>query len=183
MAQLYLLPCGSCNKQIEVELKQAGSEISCPKCQATIHIPTMGGIKQLELSNASGIMVDQKASSPKGRHIGPKQWLFSGGLVVLVLAAIAGFAIWFYADSLVTISDIDQTVQNANEPLTKISPAGVWDAWDQMFAKGPLPEWKETEEMGFNKQASYLKNIAYGFIGIAVLGFFALLSSLLMKDK
>ena len=53
----------------------------------------------------------------------------------------------------------------------------------KMFAKGPLPEWKETEEMGFNKQASYLKNIAYGFIGIAVLGFFALLSSLLMKDK
>ena len=183
MAQLYLLPCGSCDTKIEIELKQAGSEIPCPECQATINIPTMGGIKKLELSDISGITVDSAASATTVRHIGSKQWLFSGGLVVLVLAAIAGFAIWFYADSLVTISDIDQTVQKANQPLADISPAAVWDAWDEMFAKGPLPEWQENEEMGFNRQAHYLKNIAYGFMAVAALGFLALLSSLLMKDK
>ena len=183
MAQLYLLPCGSCAHKIEVELKQAGGSVTCPACQAEMIAPTMGGIKKLELSEASGIMVDPKAGSANGRHYGLKQWLFAGGLVIVVLAASSGFAIWFYADSLVTISNIDAQVNAASQHIPSMSPAEVWDSWDELTSNGPLPEWKEIESIGQNKQAAYLKSIAYGFIGLAAIGLLALLSSFFIKVR
>ena len=182
MAQLYLLPCGSCDNKIEIELKQAGSEVGCPSCQSKTAAPTMGGIKKLEHAESSGIMIDPKSNSTASRHIGLKQWLFSGGLVVLVLAAVAGFATWFYADSLVTISNIDQRVAAANQQIPTISPAQIWDSWDDLTSAGQLPEWKEIESIGHNKQAAYLKNIAYGFIGLAAVGLLLLLSSFVIKQ-
>lgn len=181
MAQLYLLPCGSCSHKIEIEPKQAGSEIVCPACQAKITAPTMGGIKKLELSQSSGIMVDPKVGSNSGRHYGMKQWLFAGGLLILVLAAASGFAIWFYADSLITISDMDTRVANANQSIPNLSPAQVWDAWDDLNSAGPLDEWKESTRLGQNKQAAYLKNIAYGFMAIAGLGLLSIALSFLVK--
>ena len=183
MAQLYLLPCGSCDRKIEIELKQAGSSVACPACQAEMIAPTMGGIKKLELSESSGIMVNPKAGSPTGRHYGIKQWLFAGGLLIVVLAAVSGFAIWFYADSLVTISNVDAQVNAANQNIPDLSPAEIWDSWDELTSTGPLPEWKEIESIGQNKQAAYLKSIAYGFMGLALIGLLALLSSFFIKDR
>jgi len=183
MAQRYLLPCDSCDHKIEIEPKQAGSEISCPACQATITAPTMGGIKQLEMSQSSGIMVDSKGGTSPGRHYGLKQWLFAGGLLVLVLAAASGFAIWFYADSLVTISDIDAKVTQANQHIPDLPAAQVWDEWDDLNSAGPLDEWKESIQQGQNKQAAYLKNIAFGFIGIALLGLVSIAFSFMVKQR
>lgn len=183
MAQLYLLPCGSCDHEIEIELKQAGSSVTCPACQAETMAPTMGGIKKLELSESSGIMVNPKEDSAAGRHYGMKQWLFTGGLLILVLAAVSGFAIWFYADSLVTISNLDAKVADANRNIPDLSPAEVWDAWDDLTSGGPLAEWKENVQMGQNKQAAYLKTMAYGFMGIALIGLLSLLSSFFIKER
>ncbi|MCH2181018.1 MAG: hypothetical protein MK108_03350 [Mariniblastus sp.] len=183
MAQLYLLPCANCGHKIEIEPKQAGSEIVCPACQAKITAPTMGGIKKLELSQSSGVMVDPKAGSTSGRHYGIKQWLFAGGLLVLVLAAVSGFAIWFYADSLVTISDMDARVAQANQNIPNLRPAQVWDAWDDLTSAGPMDEWKESPRQGQNKQAGYLKSFAYGFMGIAALGLVSIGLSFLVKQR
>ncbi len=54
---------------------------------------------------------------------------------------------------------------------------------DELTSNGPLPEWKEIDSVGQNKQTAYLKNIAYGFMGLAAIGLLALLSSFFIKVR
>jgi len=48
MSQLYLLPC-SCGQSTQVATAQAGGEVVC-SCGQRLHVPTMRGIRELQLA-------------------------------------------------------------------------------------------------------------------------------------
>ncbi len=111
-----------------------------------------------------------------------KSLLFSGGLLVAVLAGILGFALSRYASSLSTQSTLDQQIEFGQGQIDRLPPGPLWDAWQAMTAEG-LPDWKETHEVKYNKQAVYLSYIAIGLYAIAALGCVMLATSFLMRHQ
>ena len=181
MANKYLLPCHTCDHQFEVEVGQAGQELTCPRCDSQTMVPTMGQIRKLEMVETTAPRV---AIPEKTGHQGLKGWLFAGGLTLFILALAAGIALWFYAESLITRVDVEALVQSAVEPVDQLSPGELWDYWHEMVGTTEaLPEWQETVTQGQTRQGEYLLIFAYALFGIAAVGLFSMLASFAIKRK
>ncbi len=179
MANKYLLPCNTCDQPIEVEVRQAGQELTCPQCGEQTTVPTMGEIRKLEMVETA---TPQVAKPAKTGHQGLKGWLFAGGLTVFILALAAGIALWFYAESLITRVDVEALVQSAVEPVDQLSPGELWDYWHEMVGTTEaLPEWQETVTQGQTRQGEYLLMFAYALFGISAVGLVSMLASFAIK--
>ena len=57
-----------------------------------------------------------------------------------------------------------------------MTPGHLWEAWDLMETKG-LPDWQESQDVRYNKQAGHLKSIAFGLMSFAGVGLLSLIAS------
>jgi hypothetical protein len=173
MSKTHLFNCTGCHQPFPVTEKNAGMKLACPFCEKNNVLPGMRQIQQLPVD-------DEGKSVVSVRKNDTKSLLFSGGLLVAVLASILGFTLSRYASSLSTQSTVDQQIEFGQEQIDRLPPGPLWDAWEAMTADG-LPDWQETREVKYNKQAAYLSYIAAGLYAMAALGLLALVASFQMK--
>lgn len=177
MAQLYLFRCPSCEKDIEISEKLAGMTQNCPFCEIENSYPGMREIRRLPVAeNQSSDSLAKPAFNETG------SWLFSGGLLVAVMAGLLGFGVLYYANSLVAESPANLQIEFGNQQLDQLPAGHLWEVWDQMTGNG-LPDWSETTINRYNKQADYLKWLAFALFGVSALGLVSLVSSFLMTRK
>jgi len=169
MAQKYQFSCTGCNKNFPVTQNQAGTRQDCPFCEVPNNLPGLREIRQLPT-------VNDVASHAQAKSNETKSWLFSGGLLVGIVAGLMGFALTGYANSLMTESTVAHDIEFGRAQLGELPAGHLWDAWDTM-TKGGLPDWGETQTVRYNKQAGYLKFIAYGLYGLSAIGLLAIMTS------
>jgi len=123
---------------------------------------------------------ESKTEPRTGARSTTKSWLFSGGLLLAVVTAAIAFFLWNYASSLQTERTAERDIEFGQQLLDEATPGVVWDAWSSMTKTG-LPEWKETTETRYNKQAGILKNFACGLGGLSLLGVLLMISSFFIR--
>lgn len=177
MADLYLFSCSKCQQDIEISVRQAGTSQDCPFCEHAVNFPGMREIQQLPLSKNKN-----SAGNANSSHSETRSWLFSGGLLVAVLAGVLGFALASYAKSIAIESTVTEKIAYGNSQIGSLPPGHLWDAWEGMTKEG-LPDWQETRENRYNKQSGHLKNIAYGLYGVSGLGLISILASFFFRPR
>src|SRR5689334_780477 len=77
--QLFVVPC-SCGEKFRVRASQAGEQLTC-KCGATVSVPTIRGLRQLET------VTDEQAvpATTASRWQGP---IFATGLLALFVGSV-----------------------------------------------------------------------------------------------
>ena len=175
MAQNHLFSCTNCEKDFPVNDRSAGMPVSCPFCEHINNLPGMRQIRALPIAEGTPLKKSRKESSAK-------RFLFSGGLLVAVIGGLLGIALSYYADSLATELRLEEKIDFGNQYVDDMTPGHLWEAWDAMATKG-LPDWQETHDVRYNKQAGYLKSIAYGLFGICGIGLLSLLLSFVVGNK
>jgi hypothetical protein len=173
----YLLPCPDCEHTLSLTTSQAGQPLQCPHCDSSVDAPKLGTLKQLPVQEDTA--TTQSASNDGST--GWKRHVFAFGLITAVVAGIAGIALFFYAQSLFTPTDVEGHITMMDNELDQLTPVQLWDLWHQQEYDDGLGEWTELKYVGYNKQSEYLRYIAYGLLGIAGLGVVTLLSSFAMK--
>lgn len=174
MAQEFLFSCTSCEKDFPVTVKLAGMAYRCPLCDATNDLPGLRQLKQLPVHENAAIATTSRNEA--------QSWLFSGGLLVAVIAGVCASALLWYANQLFSESLLDERIAFGRTQINTLTPGHLWDAWDGMTEDG-LPDWQETFENRYNKQSGHLRNIAYGLFGLAGLGLLAMLGSFFFRGK
>ncbi len=177
MAQEFHYVCSSCENNIPVTVKMAGMAINCPQCSTANELPGMREIKQL-----SPVSVDSPNNSALTGRNETRSWLFSGGLLLAVIAGASAWGLGWYANSLVTESKLDNQIEFGKSQIDLLPAGHLWDAWDGMTANG-LPDWAETGQVRYNKQAGHLSNIAYALYGLSGFGVLAMISSFFLSRK
>src|SRR5205823_12538424 len=136
---LYLLPC-SCGQTTQVAVAQAGNEVVC-SCGKRLHVPTMRGIRQLELapSEASG------RPAPGWSRIHGA--IFAAGLVAAVIGvAITGFCFLQYARirfshwgdlSKDRTADVNKAMA---ADIDRLTPVETLELWTEEIRKEGLGE-------------------------------------------
>lgn len=179
MAELFLFSCTHCQKQIEISVRQAGNSQNCPFCESVNSLPGMREIRQLPASSRES---DSAKSAANRSFSEARSWLFSGGLLVAVIAGLFGFALASYANSIAIESTVDEKIAYGNSRIGTLPPGQLWDAWDQMTESG-LPDWQETRENRYNKQSGHLMNFAYGLYAFAGIGLFSMIISFFLRRR
>ncbi|MEM9588021.1 MAG: hypothetical protein AAGA03_12140 [Planctomycetota bacterium] len=114
---MYLLPCPECSQSLTVSPAQAGDHVDCPSCQASIAIPKLGELRQLETAETDG----DAASHRSGEVSFTRQIAFVGLAMVvtasLLMAAFCGIR-WVSHPSQTTpdsfIASLEETYNNAS---------------------------------------------------------------------
>ncbi len=173
----YLLPCPDCHETFPVATRHAGQTIECANCQSAVEIPKLGELRQLPEES------EQRTSQSGPRQVRQsrsrlKSWLFSGGLMIAVLSAVAGIALLNYANGLYSpISEYTDLIEKtSNEEIDTMAAAQMWDWWSRA-TKIELGEWQENPGVGSNIQSEILTRIAYLLFGLSAVGLLSLLCS------
>lgn len=122
----YLLPC-ECGNEVSVTLAQAGQTVSC-SCGRSLSVPTMLGIKALELAEPESDWPISKS------EWGARQRVILVGLV-LVLASVAVLA-FFHRGEPEPPAKILETdlLERHTESLSLIQTMQLWDYLRQGFS-------------------------------------------------
>ena len=176
MAQNFLFRCSGCDKDFEVGVKSAGTDVNCPFCEQKNSLPGLRQIKALPAAQQESVVENTTG------HSATKRFLFSGGLLVAVLGSLLGLALSYYADSLATELKVEEKIEFGSAYVDTMTPGRLWETWDRLAAKG-LPDWQESQDVRYNKQAGYLKSIAYGLMGLGGLGLLSLLASFFVGGR
>ena len=147
--------------------------LDCPFCEIPNRLPRLRDIRLLPSSNSHASQRIQVRNETRST-------LFAGGLLLAVVAATMAFALGRYAQGLIKESTDSQELEMLLEQIEKLSPGQLWDVWDALTAQG-LPDWQETSEVRYRKQAGYLTYISYFLYGLAALGVLGLLASFFPK--
>jgi hypothetical protein len=86
----YLLPC-QCGKKTEIDSSQSGLTIRCA-CGTELTVPAMRGLAALERLEAA----PRAVVSEPGPSWGAQQGFVFLGSTIVVVAALAAFAIWWF---------------------------------------------------------------------------------------
>ena len=175
MAPQYLLPCEKCEHQFEIVTKQAGQSLECPKCKHQTEAPKLRVMRQLEPAAATDV-------GPQRTGNRLKNYLFSIGLAVTILAGAAGGGLYQYANSLIFEYDIADYIGEMEARFDQLSPAQVVAVYESMNLEQGLGDWQEHPQKGSNKQGKYLLQFSYFLLGLAGLGGLTLLSSFFIKQ-
>jgi hypothetical protein len=125
----YLLPCDKCGEKTPIDVNQAGQQATC-RCGQMLEIPSLRGIRELEVLDDVGTSVSRSAWSV-GRRV-----VFVIGLVVCVI----GLAVLCIAIINRTQIEVpERPVANFEEisaEMDAMTPAQAWDEWTQLRAEG-----------------------------------------------
>jgi hypothetical protein len=131
---LYLLPC-QCGHRTAVRTSQAGSQILCAGCQASLEVPTIAGLSRLEKQD------DSAAKNPQ-RTTSKPRWNPLRGILVATSFLLMFFGLFkcgFYAyyryqtPTNFTVEDLDRELDAHSATLV---PAEAWDMWLSLHESG-----------------------------------------------
>ncbi len=123
----YLLPC-SCGQKTRIAAAQAGAQVACG-CGKSLSVPTLRGIKQLEIAP-----VATTAKSP-GRWSPIHGALFASGLAIasigVVVLAFYGVRYIQLGASPFTRDITDAVVKAEQERIDKLTPTQALAEWSE----------------------------------------------------
>ena len=180
MSLRYLFPCSNCQYKFELESKQAGQDLVCPSCEATVLAPKLGTLKQLEPVDSLSDSGHRSNQTKDSNSRSLRNLLFVSGLALAVLAGAAGLALYQFAQSKVIEFDVEGRLAEVEKWVDEQPPANILGTFVTMDVGKGLPEWVEQPHIGSNKQAAILKNFAYGLFGLSALGLLTLVGSFLV---
>lgn len=129
----YLFPCSECGTNHKIDIAQAGQRITCA-CGAALEVPTMRGIRQLEVAEPTGgETADKPAWSPR---LGAA---FVGGVALMVLGLIVvgmGVIGW---SRLVVPDPVAYDPRHTDEMLESLSPMATFELWEDVKKAGLGP--------------------------------------------
>ncbi len=177
MAVRYSFECPECHAPVELSATQAGQEMSCASCPATFSAPRLGDIKKLPV-----IGVDQSGPA-KRRNSGTqvKSWLFTGGLLLAVIACIAGYATQSYANKLRVEIDIEEIVAAELKAIDEAPPAEIYSIAVEAGKEGFQLEYSEVPYRTMNIKSGIMQSVAWGCWGVTGVGVLMLLSSFFVR--
>lgn len=145
---MHLLPCPSCESSIEVAPSQAGNQITCPSCGASVPIPKLGQLRQLPRAEQS----DQVRDTGAAREAGGGGGSIAFGLLGLIATAsllIAGFCAvrWVLME---VPTDTESHIAELQAAYKDLKPAELIREYEQMEEFGldmPMPYKYHTAQM------------------------------------
>lgn len=137
---MYLLPCPECQQAFEVSPSQAGDNIACPSCRASVPIPKLGELRQLPTSAPAA---DDDHSTPASADTSGRQV----ASVILGMVALAGFLIGGYAAIRWYLVKTPIT--------TEIHIANTEEAYLEAPVAQLIREYEAMEEKGLDLPAMY----------------------------
>ena len=161
MMTQYLLPC-SCGQKTRITAAQAGEQVACA-CGKTLSVPTLRGIKQLEIAPDASTRTDARSWTPIHGVI------FAVGLAIaavgLVLVAYYGL-LYAQIDKRYTRDYTDAFVQAERARIEKLSLNETFDEWSKNVTEGlgerEPPPWLAVQKV----VARYLSFVKGGAITI-----------------
>ncbi len=183
MSLRYLFPCTDCEFKFELVSRQAGQELVCPDCGNATQAPKLGTLKKLELAESASEVSDFRANRQNSNTGGWKNILFVSGLALAIIAGVAGFSLYRFAQSKIVEFDVEREIEKFEEWIDENPPTSVLGTYVQMEVGKGLPEWQELPHIGENKQAAILKKFAYGLFGLSGLGLLTLIGSFLIPKR
>jgi hypothetical protein len=119
MKTLYLLPC-KCGRRWEVDAGQAGTQIAC-SCGQSLEIPSIRGLRQLEIVSASA-----PDSAPRAVWSPWRGAIFSLGLAATVAAFIFSAVNMYWFWKYRRLSDpAEFALRMANDEVDRMNPEEV----------------------------------------------------------
>jgi hypothetical protein len=173
--QLYLVLC-TCGEKLRVRGGQAGEKLTC-KCGATVAVPTVRNLRQLETVD------DETAPRP------PLAWttlqgpLFSLGAVALFVGlAMLTYSIVFYTPEADEIAaHFEAHVQHALVPVEKLGIGDLYEEFTELREIGAGSQFdsnfEEARQAAANQRIR--RWVSYGLLGI---GAAMLLTGLVMSS-
>ncbi len=165
----YLLPC-SCGQKTRITPAQAGDQVACV-CGKSLAVPTLRGIKQLELAPV------QTRAKAAGKWSPIHGALFSSGLVVasigILFLAYFGLRYAQLGGHPITRDMTQQVIEAEQERIGKLTPTEALAEWSQNVKEG-LGEIEEPPWVKANKVLAGYKNVIRASIAALIAG--ALLS-------
>lgn len=164
MSQQYLIPC-SCGQKVRVDAAQAGGHTSCA-CGQRLSVPTLRGLKQLEVAPALAAAPASGWSSTQGA-------VFSTGLTVALIAAVVAAVILVQYLRVSPFTTDQSTRINALEAhqIDHLSAADAVQVFRDWQAEGlgvpHTPGWIEARQVADAMRLQML--IAGGVAGVGIL--------------
>lgn len=155
----YLLPC-VCSARIEVGVGQAGGHVVCPACGVRVDVPTLRGLRRLEIAGT-------QAAAPAVRWNWRHASLF-GGLALVVASAAAAFLLTSPTRASIDTETIREAVMTADDR----SVIEFWKAVSMSgVARPPTPE-----EASLQQTVLFRRRMATGIGAVGAIGALAMLA-------
>ena len=178
MAVQYAWKCPQCATAIALAAKQAGQDLVCPGCAASLSIPKLGVIKSLPVVGGS----EPVTAKPRSGGVPVKSWLFAGGLLLAVLGIVAGSAAQYRANQYRVEVDLDAVMESEYEAIDEQPPAQIYaiavSATDESFAL----EYSEPLYRSRNIKSGIIQKVAWVCWGMAGLGLLMLFGSFAFRS-
>lgn len=96
MQESRLFTCPECGHTFSVAESSAGETLSCPGCQKSVTIPTLGELRQLPVQvQPFETAIKEKTVSELDRRIGIMIFLGAIALIFIILAAVWGYRYYY----------------------------------------------------------------------------------------
>jgi hypothetical protein len=181
MPDRFSLPCPNCAASNAVETQQAGETISCAQCHQAIEVPTLRGLRLLSpVANSSAA---RRPPSNAGQFL-VSRMTFALGLVLLLLGAVVGGALWYSTSQLETEpsqAEIDQLNSEIFASIDRSNVTEFWTTWhDQIIALPPgtyrLSKFAENRQIARTRRL-----VGLWFFGLVPLGVAAMIGSAFIR--
>jgi hypothetical protein len=169
MADRFRLPCPSCSALNDVDQRQAGQTIACVQCRTKIEVPTLRGLRQLQVAEPAG---EKKSQPPAGGQFVVSRLTFAAGLLLLVAGLAAGGGLWYAAGQLET-EPPTATAERLNEVYSAIDRETVtqfWTTWHEQILSRPPTEFQESRWAENRTIARRQGRLGTIFLGLVPLG-------------
>jgi len=184
MPTRYLLPC-SCGDQLTIEIGQAGQEVNCDGCGATIEVPTMRGVRELKP------LPEKEDEKPRVEWTPLQGTLFATGILVTLIAlSVAGF-VWMkrWQIGAQTAKPLMPDTTLSDTHLEQMTADQVLDLWKEGPEKVGLGDWETPTHLTARKQARVwlilqivTLVVAAGGVATSVAAFYKMPQSTLPKE-
>lgn len=180
MADRFALPCPSCAAVNEVGLRQAGESIACRACHATIEVPTMRGLRQLQ----PAVTEPRGSIAPVAGSFVLARGVFVIGLVVLLGGLAAGAGTWYSASHLRTDppqAEIDKLNAAFFAKIDSESLPEFWKTWQEDVIGRPPGKWRESS-FAANRATARARRLTGSIcFGAAALGLATMIGSAFIR--
>lgn len=152
----YLLPCSCGKAKLEVDSSQSGLAFPCPECGTQLTVPTMRGLRELEIAGSNS---DERISTWGARE---------GLLIIAAVLVISGFGWCLWTDGFEIIT-MDPYDYSEYYPPEDISLQETWAYFYRLRDTGLSTE-PDAYIQGVALKYDKAKYSAWGKIGIGALG-------------
>lgn len=150
----HLLTC-SCGAEIAVSGGQAGGEVVCTGCQATVAVPKLRELSRLPLA---------AETAPKSRQ----GWGLSQGM--LLAGGLLAVACWGAAAWLGRTIESPVNPEAIRQNVAQQTDAQIYEAWKKHFSTTTVSRPQMVIERQFAQQTFLRKGIALALAGLGAVG-------------